>query len=146
MSAARIALETAVHALNNRDEQGFLSTGRSDIELAAPGGLNFHGREGFQQWYRLWTDAFPDGSVRYHNLEGDADQVIGEGVFTGTQAGVLHLPSGDVPPTNRKVTIDFAAVVRAEDGQIRYLRHYLDVMDLMGQLGLLGRDAQRTPA
>lgn len=141
MSAAKDVLERAVEAFNAKDEERFLSMARGDVDLPAPGGLNFHGRDGFRQWYRLWTEAFPDRKVRYHNLVGEPNQVIGEGTFTGTHTGVMHLPTGDVPPTGKNVKIDYVAVQRVEDGKITYLRHYLDVMELMTQLGLIGAEA-----
>ena len=140
MSAKQV-LEQAVAALNRKDEEGFVALGSPNIELPAPGGLNFHGQDGFRQWYRLWTEAFPDRQVRYHNFAGDADQVIGEGTFKGTHTGMLHLPTGDVPPTGKHATLDFVAVVRVSNGKITYLRHYLDTMELMTQLGLVGAEA-----
>ena len=140
MSAKQV-LEQAVDALNAKEEERFVALGAPNIELPAPGGLNFHGQDGFRQWFRLWTVAFPDCQVRYHNFEGDADQVIGEGTFKGTHTGVLHLPTGDVPPTGKTVTIDYVAVQRVSNGKITYLRHYLDTMELMTQLGLVGAEA-----
>jgi predicted ester cyclase len=141
MSAKQV-LEQAVAALNGRDEEGFVALASPNIELPSPGGLNFHGKDGFRHWFRLWTEAFPDCQVRYHNLVGDADQVMGEGTFKGTHTGVLHLPTGDVPPTGKQVTLDYAAVQRVSNGKISYLRHYLDVMELMAQLGLVGAEAK----
>jgi predicted ester cyclase len=141
MTSARSVLEQAVNALNSRQEAAFVALGAPDIDLPSPGGLNFHGTEGFRAWYRLWDDACPDHVVRYHNIVGDGEQAIGEGIFTGTQTGVLHLPTGDVPPSGRKLKADFAAVIRVKDGKITYLRHYFDVMDMMVQLGLVGAPA-----
>jgi predicted ester cyclase len=141
MSAKQV-LEQAVAALNAKDEEKFVAVASPNIELPSPGGLNFHGQDGFRQWFRLWTEAFPDCQVSYHNIVGDADQVIGEGNFKGTHTGVLHLPTGDVPPTGKHVTLDYAAVERVSNGKITYLRHYLDTMELMAQLGLVGAEAK----
>jgi len=101
MSAAKDVLERAVEAFNAKDEQRFLSLARADVDLPAPGGLNFHGRDGFRQWYGLWTEAFPDRKVRYYNLVGDHDQVIGEGTFTGHAHG-RHAPPIGGRPTDRQ--------------------------------------------
>jgi steroid delta-isomerase-like uncharacterized protein len=140
MSAKQV-LEQAVDAFNAKDEERFVSLASSDIELPSSGGINLRGRDGFRQWFQLWTVAFPDRQVRYHNVVGDADQVIGEGTFTGKHTGVMRLPTGDVPPTGKSVTIDYVAVQRVSNGKITYLRHYIDVMDLMTQLGLVGAEA-----
>jgi predicted ester cyclase len=142
MSTAKQVLDEAVMAFNASDEASFLALASPDVELPAPGGLDFRGLDGFRQWFRLWTDAFPDRKVRYHNIVSEGNQLIGEGTFTGTHTGVMRLPAGDVPPTGRHVTIDYVAVQRVSDGKITYLRHYLDVMDLMTQLGLVGAEAK----
>jgi predicted ester cyclase len=55
---------------------------------------------------------------------------------------VMRLPNGDVPPTGKSLTIDCVAVQRLSYGKITYLRHYLDVMDLMTQLGPVGAEAK----
>ena len=52
------------------------------------------------------------------------------------------MPSGDVPATGRKVSADYAAVVRVADQQITYMRHYMDLMGMMMQLGLVGVEAK----
>jgi predicted ester cyclase len=137
MASAKAVLEKAVKLWNAGDEAGVLALGSPEVELTASGGLDFHGLDGLQQWYRLWDEACPDRVIRYHNVVGDEDQVIGEGTFTGTHTGVLHLPTGDVPPTGRRLKSDFVAVIRVSQDRITYMRHYLDVMDLMIQLGLI---------
>ena len=144
MATAKAVLESAVKAWNSDDEGGVLSLGSKDIELTAPGGMDFHGLDGLRTWYRLWTEACPDRRIRYTNVVGDQDQVIGEGTFTGTHTGVLHLPTGDVPPTGRQITADFAAVIKVSDDRITYMRHYMDVMDLMIKLGLVPAPAPAT--
>ena len=54
-----------------------LSLASPMIELTAPGGLDFTGKEGFRQWLQVWSDACPDRRVRYHNVIAQGDQVIG---------------------------------------------------------------------
>jgi predicted ester cyclase len=142
MLTPKQVLQKTVDAWNASDEAGVLAMAAPDVDLPAPGGLNFKGAEGFRQWYRLWAEACPDRIVRYHNLVGEGDQLIGEGTFTGTHTGVLHLPTGDVPPTGRHVSADYVAVLRVSGEKITYMRHYFDVMDLMVQLGLVGAEAK----
>jgi predicted ester cyclase len=141
MSAARAMLDRAVAAWNGKDEAAFVDLGSPGIELVASGGPDASGLDAFRGWYRMWTEAFPDRTVRYFNVVGDEGQVIGEGIFTGTHTGTLHLPAGDVPATGRAVTIPYVAVMKSASGRITYLRHYLDVMDVMVQLGLVPNPA-----
>jgi ketosteroid isomerase-like protein len=56
----------------------------------------------------------------------------------------MRLPNGDVPPTGKSLIIDYVGVQRVSDGKITYLRHYLDVMDLMTPLGLAGTRAKES--
>jgi predicted ester cyclase len=142
MLTPKEVFDKTVVAFNAGDIEAAWNLASPEIELTAPGGLDFRGKEGLRQWFQLWSDACPDRRVRYHNVVAQDDQVIGEGTFTGTHTGVLHLPSGDVPGTGRHVTASYAAVVRVADQKITYMRHYFDVMDLMTQLGLIGAEAR----
>src|ERR1700682_60969 len=142
MLTAKEVLHRTVDAWNAGDEAGVLAQAAPDVELRSSGGLDYSGVEGFRQWYRLWADACPDRIVRYHNLVADGEQLIGEGTFTGTHTGVLHLPTGDIPPTARRASAEYVAVLRTSGGKITYMRHYFDVMDLMAQLGLVGAEAK----
>lgn len=142
MASAKAVLEKAVEAWNAGDKAGMLAIASPDVQLRSSGGLDFDGHAGMRRWFDLWTEACPDRVVRYNNVVGDEDQVIGEGTFTGTHTGVLHLPTGDVPPTGRRLQADFAAAIRVSGDKITYMRHYLDVMDLMVQLGLVPAPAE----
>jgi predicted ester cyclase len=142
MQSAKDLLDRTVAAWNANDRAGVLAMGSPSIELNAPGGLDFRGLDGLGKWYDLWAEACPDRRVRYTNVVGEGDRLVGEGVFTGTQTGVLHLPSGDVPPTGRHVTATFAAAFRFADGKITSMRHYFDQVELMVQLGLMGVEAK----
>ena len=142
MLTAKQVFDKTVAAWNASDESEVLAQSAPDVELRAPGGLDFNGTEGLRQWFRLWAEACPDRVVRYHNVVGDAGQIIGEGTLKATHTGVLHLPTGDIPPTGRHITADYVAVLRVANGKITYMRHYFDVMDLMVQLGLVGAEAK----
>lgn len=142
MLTPKEVFDKTVVAFNEGDIDAALALASPAIELTAPGGLDFSGKEGLRQWFQLWSDACPDRRVRYHNVITQGDQVIGEGTFTGTHTGVLHLPTGDVPATGRHVSADYAAVVRVDDQEITYMRHYMDLMGLMIQLGLVGAEAK----
>ena len=142
MLTAKEVFDKTVAAFNAGDVDAALSMASPTIELTAPGGLDFKGKQGLRQWFQLWSDACPDRQVRYHNVISQGDQVIGEGTFTGTHTGVLHLPSGDVPATGRKLSADYAAAFSVADQKITYMRHYMDLMGLMMQLGLLGTEVR----
>jgi hypothetical protein len=49
------------------------------------------------------------------HITGDA--AVEESTSTGAHHGVLHSPAGDVPPTGRRVTVDYIQVLRFRDGK-----------------------------
>lgn len=134
-------LEIAVDAWNRKDVDGFVSLAAPDAKVSAAGGLELHGPDGMRQFYLLWLTACPDNILRYRNIVGEDDRVIGEGTFTGTHTGVLHQPAGDIAPTGRRVSADYVAAFRMADGKIASMRVYFDVMDLLQQLGLVPQPA-----
>ena len=142
MLSPRELLDYVVDALNARSEERYVEFASPDFELRAPGGISVRGKDGFRNWYRTWTEACPDCAIRCHNAVSDGTQVMWEGTFTGTHTGVLHLPSGDVPPTGRHLSVDYAGVMRASEGKLAYWRDYFDVMEMMAQLGLVGAEAR----
>jgi predicted ester cyclase len=119
-----------------------LALATPDIELPAPRGLTFRGLDGFRQWFRMWMETAPDRQVRVRNVVTAQNQLIYEGTFTGMQTGVLYLPTGDIPPTARRINADYVGVLRVSGGKISYLHHYFDVMELMTQLGLVASGAK----
>jgi predicted ester cyclase len=84
----------------------------------------------------------PDRQVRVRNVVTAQNQLIYEGTFTGMQTGVLYLPTGDIPPTARRINADYVGILRVSGGKISYLHHYFDVMELMTQLGLVASGAK----
>jgi hypothetical protein len=67
---------------------------------------------------------------------------IDEGYFVGTNTGDLHAPNGDsIPATGKQVRVRDCDVVVAEYGLIREHHFYWDLMEFLGQLGLLPEGA-----
>ena len=63
------------------------------------------------------------------------DVAVEEGVFTGTQDGVLHGPAGDLPPTGRAVRLDYIQVLRFRDGTHVSFNLSFDRLAMLEQLG-----------
>ena len=86
--------------------------------------------------------AFPDMQFTVANVVGTAELVALEGVGVGTHRGPMETPGGAIPPTNRSVSMPFAAFVRLNsDGLIAEERRYYDVAGMLQQLGLLSEPA-----
>jgi hypothetical protein len=78
-----------------------------DVMFEASGGMRGEGKAACVEFYGGWFRAFPDAHVNVRGLHILDDIAVEEGTFTGTQTGVLHSPTGDVPPTGHSVRLDY---------------------------------------
>jgi SnoaL-like polyketide cyclase len=58
----------------------------------------------------------PDAHLEVHEVHFIDDVAVEQGTFNGTHDGVLHTPTGDIPPTGRTVSLDYIHVLRFRDG------------------------------
>jgi ketosteroid isomerase-like protein len=70
-------------------------------------------------------------------LHVSGDVAVEEGTFTGTHQGVLHNPTGDVPPTGRSVAVDYLQVLHFRDGQHVSFNLMFDRLLMLEQLGVV---------
>ena len=64
------------------------------------------------------------------------NQVVVEGVFTGTHNGTLKTPMGDVPATGNKVSGEYIQVFDVDRGLVKKVHMIYDQVQLMTQLGM----------
>ena len=63
-----------------------------------------------------------------HERKHDAIELIWE----GTQSGPLATPDGqELPPSNKRIAVKSVEVIETEDGKIKVLRHYFDLMTIL---------------
>lgn len=91
---------------------------------------------GFRDYFNNWANAFPDGKVEIVNLVAQGEHVIVECIGRGTHTGVLRGPTGDLPPTRRKVELRFVESYDLRNGKIAGARMYFDLMGFLRQLGI----------
>ena len=61
-----------------------------------------------------------------------------EVTWEGTQSGPMATPNGkELPPSNKRITVKSVEVIEVEDGKIKVLRHYFDLMTLLQQIGAM---------
>jgi predicted ester cyclase len=137
---AKQVLKRAIAAWNRADLDSFASLAAPNLHIVAPGGISFRGADGMRNYLSLWRRACPDHTIRCHNVVAEGNVSIGEGTMDGTHQGPLHHPAGNIPPTGRRLRIDFVGALRTTDGKVDSFRIYFDVLDLMHQLGLVGRE------
>jgi len=136
MGYARDLVDVSTKAWNAHDFGEWSAAFTADALLVAPGGLSGRGRDTQELFYSIWNEGFPDNQVTGIHIAEDGDTGVLEAVFEGTHSGVLHAPSGDVPPTGRRVSIPFVATYTGADDRLTGFRLYFDQMDLTTQLGI----------
>jgi predicted ester cyclase len=61
-----------------------------------------------------------------------------EVTWEGTHSGPMATPDGqELPPSNKRITVKSVEVIEIEDGKIKALRHYFDLMTLLQQIGAM---------
>jgi steroid delta-isomerase-like uncharacterized protein len=94
-----------------------------------PTGPQLTGEEQRERASRL-REAFPDADATLEDIVAEGDRVAYRLTIRGTHRG----PFLGVPPTGRRVTVSFFAIVRVEDGKLAEEWGGLDQSDLLRQL------------
>lgn len=119
------------------EEAAALATEDMEIQFLAFG-QTFSGRDGFLAFMKGFMDGFPDLKITLVNQVADDDQVVSECSWTGTHDGPLQAPTGEIPPTGRRVSdARFCEVWRIRDGKVASLVNYQDAATWLRQLGLV---------
>jgi steroid delta-isomerase-like uncharacterized protein len=133
---------TVVHSLFDAFNAGDLARATSlvteDLELVdMAAGFTFHGPEGLLQWLQGFLTAGPDAKTEIITTIVAGDWVATEHIGRFTHTGPLLTPTGPIPPTGRRVELQFAEVYQIRDGKIALLRAYYDAATMLRQLGLI---------
>ena len=134
---AREAFERGTETFNAHDLKGFAELLADDVVFEEPGGLRGKGKEACAEFFGGWFGAFPDAHVDVHDLHILDNVAVEEGTFSGTHDGVLHGPSGDIPPTGRSVRVGYIQVLRFRDGKHVSFNLMFDRLSMLEQLGLV---------
>ncbi len=106
-----------------------------DAELVVMAtGERHRGVGAFVKDVQRWTAAFPDMKLDVTNVVAAEDRAVLEISGSGTNTGPLALPDGVLPPTGKKVDVDFCAVLYIKNGKVTVERDYFDLLSFMQQL------------
>jgi steroid delta-isomerase-like uncharacterized protein len=87
-----------------------------------------------------WKRAFPDERGTITGAYTSGNTVAIEITWEGTQSGPLAMPDGqELPPSNKRMTVKSVEVIEIEDGKLKALRHYFDLMTILRQIGAMDR-------
>lgn len=144
MTSIDVAREN-VEAFNAADWDRFRSHLADECVYDEPGTQRrVEGADAIIDVNRGWHEAFPDAHGTIERAVGTDGTVTLEITWEGTQSGTLHMPTGDIPPSNRRVAVRAVQVIDIEGDRIREAHHYFDVLGMMAQLGVMPQQAGAT--
>src|SRR5689334_4126020 len=102
------------------------------VNQSAPPGIPSD-REGGKIYLGAFLNAFPDCHFTVDDMIAEGDQVVTKKTFTGTHEAEF----AGIPPTGKRVTLQFVDIMRVRDGRI--VEHWLsmDQLSFMQQLGVI---------
>ena len=133
---AKAVVERGLKAFNAHDLEAIARDVAPDGESTAPGDVKAKGPQAIKEYNQNFITAFPDARVEATNIFGQGNQVVVEGVFTGTHNGTLKTAMGDVPATGRKVKGEYVQVFEVDRGLVKKAHLMFDQVQLMTQLGM----------
>ena len=134
---SRAFIRGRIDAFNKGDLERLARESAPDIVFTAPGGMEFTGPQAVKDYAQSFRNAFPDGQFSPGNIIALGDTVVVEGEFSGTHAGTLATPMGDVPATGRKVRERYVQIFKIDRGLVSRVGLHLDRMGMMTQLGVM---------
>ena len=86
-----------------------------------------------------WKSMYPDMIGTLNNRIESGNTLVEECTWVGTNTGEIPMPDGSkIPATGKSVTVNNVLIFTFENGKMTSFKNYLDMMSMMGQLGLAG--------
>ena len=100
------------------------------------------GREGDKHRAQMLAAAFPDQRYELQEMVAEGDLLAVRWRMTGTHLGELVGPTMTIPPTGKRLDMWGMSMYRIEDGMAKEIWERFDMMEFLGQLGVLPRPEQ----
>lgn len=107
------------------------------------------GREGDRHRAEVLAKAFPDQCYDILELVAEGDRLVVRWRMTGTHRGDLAGPTMTIPATGKSIDIWGMSMYRIEGGMAKEIWERFDMMEFLGQLGVLpppGQPEETSPA
>lgn len=103
-------------------------------------GEDYKGVDGMKKWLQYWAGMCSDLMCDDVDVIGLSDNmVVIEGKAHGINDGQLFMPNATLPPTGKKLTVEWVDLLEFRNGKIAGIRCYYDTGRIMSQLGLGGQ-------
>jgi predicted ester cyclase len=135
LNAKSRRLEAYLNAIDTHNRTAILRTYTSDVEIRAPG-TELDCRAAAAAWIDVFLRAFPDLHHQVLSTVVADNQIAAEARFTDPHTGPHASPGGDIAPTGKTVTLDYADVLRFAGESFRGEYVYFDQTVFLTQLGL----------
>ena len=124
-----------VDAMNARDFDALDELVSPDVVRESPStpGVVVQNLEQFKEFLRQDLEGVPDAVQEIRMMVAEGDRVAVWANYSGTQTG----PMGAFPATGARVDLDFAGILRFEDGKIAEIHIVWDNLGMLVQLGHL---------
>ncbi len=123
-------------AFNAQDAKEVLAFLSPDVEWAIPGGL-LRGSDQAIAYFSAFWEAFPDLQLTATRVVEEGSAVVTQARAEGTHLGTFRTPGGDIPPTDRRVSLMYSEHFEVEGGVIVSASLHLDRLELLEQLGVV---------
>lgn len=107
-----------------------------NCEFAAPGARG-RGPDFIRHYIQIFYDGNPGLRHMVRSAIEQDDTIALELSVTGTNTGVLRLPTGDLPPTGKRWQVPVSVVIRFKGREFLSYHIYLDMNEFLGQIGVL---------
>ncbi len=127
-----------VEAFNVADWDRFRAVLADGVVYEESGtGRRVEGTDAYVRLCQGWRQAFPDVTGTVRRVAAGGDTAAADVVWAGSHQGPLETPGGTVPATGRRVEVAATLWVTVRGGQATAIRHHLDVLTLLQQVGAL---------
>ena len=103
-------------------------------------GLRMNGAPAYVRHCQAWKEAFPDYHGTVRRVVVSADTVVQEILWEGTHTGPWQAPGATLPPSGQRVSVDASMWLRFEGGKAKEMRHHVDSLTFLQQIGALPPD------
>ena len=121
-------------AINDRRFDEYDELFAPDATLEGPGGISGVGPDAMRAFDQTWTTASSDFRVTPLVQIADGAAVSSENDVKGTHDGLLALPTGDLPATDRAFGGTYVGTFEVRAGRIASQHVYYDRMIVVDQL------------
>jgi steroid delta-isomerase-like uncharacterized protein len=127
------AVRKQLDAFNRHNEGDYVAEFTTSCKVIdIPTGDKLAGKDGAREFFRRWSNAFPDGKTTIHDELVSDDTVVVLFTGEGTQKG----PLGPFPPSNKRAKLEFASITKLDSqGKAEEVTNYYDQLSLLMQLG-----------